>query len=99
MEKKEGQKMEKKYELTAETKTVWGVPLHRIRALRSFGDVHQGDLGGWVEHEGNLSHDGNCWVADNAAVFGNANVRRGGRAEKSIRAGCWRCFGQIYMAR
>lgn len=69
--------MEKKYELTAETKTVWGVPLHRIRALRSFGDVHQGDLGGWVEHEGNLSHDGNCWVADNAAVFGNANVRNG----------------------
>lgn len=48
--------MEKKYELTAEAKTVWGVPLHRIRALRSFGDVHQGDLGGW-EHITVLHHD------------------------------------------
>lgn len=66
--------MEKKYVLTAETKTVWGVPLHRIRALRNFGDVHQGDLGGWVEREGNLSHNGNCWVADSAAVFNNVKV-------------------------
>ena len=67
--------MEKKYVLTDETKTVWGVPLHRIRALRNFGDVHQGDLGGWIEREGNLSHDGNCWVADDATVLGNAKVR------------------------
>ena len=34
--------MEKKYELTAEAKTVWGVLLHRIRAgyWRRFGQIY-----------------------------------------------------------
>ena len=39
----------KKYELTSETKVVFGRTLHRIRALISFGNVEAGELGGWVE--------------------------------------------------
>ena len=43
-------------------------------ALRSFGDVEEGDIGGFIESEKNLSHEGNCWVYENARVFGNAFV-------------------------
>ena len=64
----------KKYELTDETKDVDGHILHRIRALRDFGDVYKGDLGGWIESESNLSQDGKCWVSWNAEVYGNAKV-------------------------
>lgn len=64
----------KKYEFTGETKDFCGVELHRIRALKDFGDVEAGDLGGWIEKEENLSHDGGCWVSGNAWVSGDARV-------------------------
>ena len=67
--------MEKKYEFVDETKTVFGgTVLHRIKALRSFGDVKAGDLGGFIEKEKNLSHVGDCWIYDNAEVYGKAYV-------------------------
>lgn len=70
--------MEKKYILTDETKTLSngsnGILLHRIKAIRSFGNVKEGDLGGWIEKEDNLSHEGDCWVCDNAKIFGNSKV-------------------------
>lgn len=66
--------MNKKYELTDET-LEWNVrTLHRIRALVDFGDVKAGELGGWIEKEENLSHNGDAWVYDNAWVYGNALV-------------------------
>lgn len=64
----------KKYELTSETKVVFGRTLHRIKALISFGNVEAGELGGWVEKEENLDHSDNAWVYDNARVCGNAEV-------------------------
>ena len=69
----------KKYELTTETKTVCGITFHRIRAIMSFRDgggveIAEGELGGWVEKESNLSHDGGAWVYGNAEVYGNARV-------------------------
>lgn len=66
--------MEKKYELTTETVEVDGYVLHQIRALRDFGNVKAGDLGGWIENERNLSQEGNAWVYDYAVVCGNAEV-------------------------
>lgn len=66
--------MEKKYELTDETMDFNGKTLYRIRALKDFGNVKKGNLGGYVESEKNLSHDGNCWIYDKAKVYGNANV-------------------------
>lgn len=45
----------KKFELTSETKVVWGKTLFRIKALISFGNVTVGDLGGFIEKESNLS--------------------------------------------
>ncbi|WP_375674505.1 hypothetical protein [Bartonella sp. CL100XZDX] len=50
------------------------ITLYRIRALKDFGDVKKGDLGGWVESERNLSHDDNCWVGGEAWVYENAKV-------------------------
>ena len=64
-----------KYELLADdTIEVDGITLHRIRALRDFGRVKAGDLGGYVQSEAHLSHDGECWVADEARVFDHAQV-------------------------
>lgn len=71
--------MEKKYKLTDETKEWHGHTLHRIQALRDFGDVEAGDLGGWVESEDNLSLGNEAWVYDYATVYGNAIVRDNAR--------------------
>ena len=64
----------KKFEFTEETKIVFGITLHRIKALTSFGIVEAGALGGWLEKESNLSHIGDAWVYDNAQVYDDAWV-------------------------
>lgn len=68
----------KKFEFTGETKTISlffrTATLHRIRAVAEFGLVKVGDLGGWIEKEENLSHEGKAWVWGNAKVWGNADV-------------------------
>ena len=66
--------MKKKFELTTETKIIYGKKLYRIKALIAFGNVSEGELGGWIEKEKNLSHDGNAWVYDNAMVCDDARV-------------------------
>lgn len=63
-----------KYELTDETIDVSGTTLHRIKALKDFGNVKKGELGGYVESEYNLSQIGNCWVYGNARVCGDAEL-------------------------
>ena len=67
--------MAKKFELTAEFVTnILGKKLFRIKALMAFGDVKEGELGGYLEKEENLDHDGDAWVYGNAEVSGNALV-------------------------
>ena len=48
--------------------------LYQVVALKDFGLVKTGDLGGYVRSEKNLSQDGNAWVFGNAQVSGNAWV-------------------------
>ena len=68
--------MEKKYKLREDlTKEFYGKTLYRIEALRDFGDVEKGELGGYIEKEENLIHDGNAEVCGDAVVYGNAEVR------------------------
>lgn len=67
--------MERKYEFTDETRVYGESILHRIRAVRDFGNVKKGQLGGWIEFESNLSHNGSCWVYNRAIVCDNATVR------------------------
>ena len=65
----------RKYEFTGKTKVNdAGVTLHQIIAIRHFGDVNSLRIGGWIEKEENLSHDGDCWVARLAEVYGDARV-------------------------
>ena len=64
----------KKFELTSEFVTFLGKKLFRIKALVSFGDVKEGELGGLVEKEENLDQSGNAWVYGNARVYGDARV-------------------------
>ena len=70
----------KKFELMSEHKINWfGHTLYRIRACVSFttisGDeIKVGDLGGWVEKESNLSHEGKSWICGNAKIWGNAEI-------------------------
>ena len=54
--------------------------LHRIRALQPVGtEVRLGDLGGFVEHEGNLSDDteDSAWVYDDAIACNDAYLDQG----------------------
>lgn len=67
--------MKKKYKLLLhETTTILDHKLYRIQALRDFGNVKKGDLGGYVGCARNLSQTGDAWIGDNAKVFGRALV-------------------------
>ena len=64
----------KKYKLTTEKKFFRGGTLYRIKALRAFGLIQKGELGGFVGAEKNLDQAGNGWVSGDAQVSGNALV-------------------------
>jgi len=84
--------MTKKYELLADEYLKAGDRiLYRIRALRDFADVRRGDVGGYIESESVLAHDGDSWVQDVAQVYG-PNARVGGNARISGEA--W-VLGQV----
>lgn len=64
-----------KYELLKhDCKTIAGHTLYRIRALKDFGNVAKGDLGGYIENEKNLSQFDEARVFGEAKVFDNARV-------------------------
>lgn len=63
----------KKYELTTDYIEINDRKVFRIKALISFRNVKAGELGGYIEKEGNLGQEGNAWVYDNAKVYGNAD--------------------------
>lgn len=62
------------------------VVVYRIRSLINFKveswnnlgnftkEIHEGDLGGYVEKAANLSQKGTCWIGSNAIVCGDAVV-------------------------
>lgn len=65
----------KKYKIRKDLSyTFDGHKLYRVEALKDFGDVKKGSIGGFIENEKNLSQEGNCWVYLDAKVFGNAKV-------------------------
>ena len=64
----------KKFKLTDNVNEFNGIRVYQIKAIRSFGNVTKGDLGGWVEKEENLSQIDDAWIDENAVVFGNAYI-------------------------
>lgn len=64
-----------KYRLILEDyKIMSGKKLYRIEALKNFGPVETGDLGGYIESENNLSCNSNAWIWDGAYVYDNARI-------------------------
>lgn len=79
--------MQKKYEFVAHDCVLAGTRrLFRIRAVRDFGEVRRGDLGGYIQCEKNLCHDGQAWVHDVAQVYGPEAVVRG---NAQVRGEAW----------
>lgn len=58
-----------------------GIKMFQIKCVSPFANVSEGELGGYIEKECNLSQDGNAWVYGNARVYGDAQVY--GNAEVS----------------
>lgn len=66
--------MEAKYTLTDKTKKVGKHTLYQIKAVRDVGMFKSGTLGGYIASEKNLSHEGDCWIANTACVYEEAVV-------------------------
>lgn len=93
--------MNKKFELLLDdTITIFGIKLFRIKALISFGNVEEGEIGGYVEKEDNLSSSGDAWVYGNADYIVFKNHWSSGRyftytkSNKMWRVGCFYGTGQ-----
>ena len=78
----------KKYRLSDASRSVQigepgareSIVMRQIIALRDFADVTAGTLGGWVDDENALSHDGNCWIYDeNSLVYAGAKIEENAR--------------------
>jgi len=84
-----------KYQLTEETKN----GLFRIKALKDFGNVKAGDLGGWIEKESCLSQHGNAWVYGNAWVSGSACVYGNAQVYDNARvSGSAQVYGNAWVS-
>ena len=67
--------MKRKYEILKDQPiTLNGHTLYRIKLLKEVCNMSPGVLGGFIESEANLSHEGDCWVAEEAAVYGHSIV-------------------------
>lgn len=87
-----------KYCLTNNTIYIAGNRLYQIKALKDFGKVKKGDLGGYIASEDNLSQTGNCWVFQNAKVLENAEIRGNiSMYDNSMVSGNSICDGNIYL--
>lgn len=94
----------KKYCLTDNTIYIGGNCLYQIEALKDFGRVKKGDLGGYIASENNLSQTGNCWIFQDSMVFDNAKVLENAEIrsdtamyDNSIVSGNSICDGNIYL--
>jgi carbonic anhydrase/acetyltransferase-like protein (isoleucine patch superfamily) len=60
--------------ITDETTITIEGTFHRIKALKDFGNVKAGQLGGWIKKKRNLSQKGLCWIDENVMVYDNAKI-------------------------
>lgn len=59
--------------------------MRRIQAVRSFANVKEGDIGGYIQDERNLSDRGTCWIYDDARVMGKARVKEDASVRGQVR--------------
>lgn len=88
-----------KYKLTDNKKKVDSKVLYQIEALIDFASVSKGDLGGWIEREGNLFQVGDAWVSGDARVFGDAQISGNAHVSGNARvSGDARIFGDARIS-
>lgn len=85
---------EAKYKMSGTRKNWLGHELYKIVAAKTFEtvegyEVQAGETGGWIEKPENLDQDGQCWVADEAIVFGSSACVKDNAlvADKAVCAG------------
>ncbi len=87
-----GYKDMKKYKLLKEDFIEHnGFILYRIKALKDWWNIKEGQLGGYIWKEENLSQEGACWVHKRARVYGYARV--------SGRTQIWNSYNDLYQQR
>lgn len=64
----------KKYEMFKQEKHN-GFTYYRIRAIKNFGNVKNGTVGGLIQSENNLSQTGKCWI-DESSIVRNPTIIR-----------------------
>jgi len=85
----------KKYEFTGETKKVKHVDgseitLRQIRSVRNFENeavqtlIDDRTLGGWIQDESNLSHEGTCWLDTTSQAYGQSIIAGNAYVQASI---------------
>ena len=79
----------KKYEFTGETKKFLGRTLKRIKR------ISDGVIGGWIESEENLSHEGWCFIYDEARVYDEAIVCDEARVCGKAKVGSFKIIGYV----
>lgn len=86
--------MEKKYILTDRCLiNDKGIKMFQIKCTKAFGLIKEGELGGFIEKEANLSQDGDAWVYGNARVYGNAWVSGDADIDSNDKHCGFDCFG------
>ena len=58
----------RKYKFTKNALDWNGYKLRQIQAVRDFGNVRKGDLGGWICYDAQLSHEGDCWIGEDSRI-------------------------------
>jgi len=67
-----------------------GFTVSELCGTRIGAPVPEGEIGGFVESEANLSQDGACWIGKGAAVFGKAVV-----TDNALVTGIHRCVPTV----
>ena len=71
----------------------FGIKMFQIKCVSPFANVSEGELGGYIEKECNLSQDGNAWVSGDARVYGDARVSGDADINSDDKHCGFDCFG------
>ncbi len=89
-EPKQSDTGKKKYEFTGKETSTRGFGGVKVKEIMRLSD---GKIGGWIEKEENLSHEGQCFVYDNAMVYNDATV-----TEDAIVCGNAHVYGTVSVS-
>lgn len=63
-----------KYTITSNILTIDGCDFFQVKALKDFGNVKAGELGGYIQSSENLSQEGECWITRDVVLMDDARV-------------------------